>query len=156
MDIQSEAEALLVACQMETGAVKTYTRALALMERLGREKQPLYSHLCAILRDEEGHLAKFRQLAQACPQQVSPERELILTAMAQGTLFQAGLMGAAREGFLDSVPAMLQYAADAERTSAERYRAFARQAQNPQTRETLMQIASEEDRHLTDLEALMK
>ena len=38
MDIQSEAEALLVACQMETGAVKTYTRALALMERLDPQK----------------------------------------------------------------------------------------------------------------------
>ena len=154
MDIRSAKEAMLVACQMETGAVQTYRRALSLMERLGRQEEALYGHLCAILRDEESHLARFRALHDALPQEISQERALMLSALSQGTLFEDGLLGAARSGFLDSRNAMLHYAAASEKESAERYRAFARAAAEADAREALLQIAAEEDRHLTELEAL--
>lgn len=156
MDIRSAKEALLVACQMETEAVQTYRRAMQLMDQLGRRQEALYGHLCAILRDEESHLARFRTLAEELPEEVSQERLLTLGAMQQGTLFENGLMGAARQGFLEDVPGMLRYAAQSEALSVERYQAFAQLAQTPDAREALLQIAAEEARHLSELEALEK
>ena len=62
-----------------------------------------------------------------------------------------GLMGAARAGLLRDVESMLRFAMLAEETSASKYREFASLAASPGARETLERIASEEDRHLSEL-----
>ena len=46
---------------------------------------------------------------------------------------------------------MLRFAMLAEETSASKYREFASLATSPGARETLERIASEEDRHLSEL-----
>ena len=107
MQVATAQEALFMACEMESSAIQLYTRALSLMEQLGRQDEPLYDHLT--------------------------------------------LMGAARAGLLRDVESMLRFAMLAEETSASKYREFASLAASPGARETLERIASEEDRHLSEL-----
>lgn len=59
--------------------------------------------------------------------------------------------GAARAGLLRDVESMLRFAMLAEETSASKYREFASLATSPGAREALERIASEEDRHLSEL-----
>ena len=73
--------------------------------------------------------------------------------MAEGILFDGGLMGAARQGLLKDVQSMLQLAADAERTSVQKYREFAQCAQSEEAKQALLSIAAEEECHLMELEA---
>ena len=48
--------------EMESSAIQLYTRALSLMEQLGRQDEPLYGHLALMRADEQEHLAQFRAL----------------------------------------------------------------------------------------------
>ena len=57
----------------------------------------------------------------------------------------------ARAGLLRDVESMLRFAMLAEETSASKYREFASLATSPGAREALERIASEEDRHLSEL-----
>ncbi|MEF9880103.1 MAG: ferritin family protein [Clostridia bacterium] len=151
MQIRSEQEALFVACEMETTAVQLYRRALRVMDERGRQNEPLYEELTFMQSDEEGHLQQFRALYTGLEAPV--ERQLTLSAVAEGVLFEGGLMGAARQGLLDDVEGMLHFAMEAERTSAQKYREFAQLATNEQARATLLLIAAEEDKHLSELMA---
>ena len=54
-------------------------------------------------------------------------------------------------GLLRDVESMLRFAMLAEETSASKYREFASLATSPGAREALERIASEEDRHLSEL-----
>lgn len=63
MQVATAQEALFMACEMESSAIQLYTRALSLMEQLGRQDEPLYDHLTLMLADEQEHLAQFRALA---------------------------------------------------------------------------------------------
>ena len=45
MQVATAQEALFMACEMESSAIQLYTRALSLMEQLGRQDEPLYDHL---------------------------------------------------------------------------------------------------------------
>lgn len=153
MQIRTEQEALYIACEMESTAVQLYTRALQVMQQLGREKEELYRHIEDMLRDEQGHLAHFRSLYTGL--EAEDEQRLALAAVAEGVLFEGGLMGAARKGLLKDVRSMLTLAADAERTSVQKYREFALAAQSEEARQALLQIAAEEDNHLLELEAAL-
>ncbi len=62
MQVATAQEALFMACEMESSAIQLYTRALSLMEQLGRQDEPLYDHLTLMLADEQEHLAQFRAL----------------------------------------------------------------------------------------------
>ena len=42
MQVATAQEALFMACEMESSAIQLYTRALSLMEQLGRQDEPLY------------------------------------------------------------------------------------------------------------------
>lgn len=140
-----------MACEMESSAVQLYTRALNLMQQLGRQGEALYEGLDRLRRDELEHLRQFRAL---CGEDgVAPERRMALAAAAQNVLFEGGLMGAARQGLLESVERMLRFAMRCEAISAQKYREFAAIAENPSAREALLMIASEEDRHLGVLAA---
>ena len=54
MQVATAQEALFMACEMESSAIQLYTRALSLMEQLGRQDEPLYDHLTLMLADEPG------------------------------------------------------------------------------------------------------
>lgn len=154
MLIRSEQEAMYVACQMEETAVQLYARALQLMEQLDRTQEPLYSEIQQMLKDEQGHLCRFRSLYKGLDS--SDEQQLALAATAEGILFEGGLMGAARKGLLKDAESLLQFAADAERKSARKYREFAAASQTEEARQALLMIADEEDGHLVQLENAQK
>lgn len=149
MRVNTEQEALYIACEMEASAVELYTRAIKLMEQLGREKEPLYIQLELMLSDEREHLRQFRALYAGLD--TSEEKRLMLSAVAEGLLFEGGLMGAAREGLLKNPEAMLRFAMDAEAASAKKYREFALLAEDEHARAALQMIAAEEDQHLLEL-----
>lgn len=150
MQIRTEQEALYIACEMEAAAVQLYTRALQVMQQLGREKEPLYQSIQDMLREEEGHLCRFRALYRGLD--AADEQMLTLAAVGEGVLFEGGLMGAARQGLLKDVESMLNLAIEAERTSAGKYREFANAAETQEARAALLLIAAEEDCHLVELE----
>lgn len=151
MVVRSEQEAMFVACEMESTAVQLYSRALALMDAQERQNDPLYQSIQDMLRDEQGHLARFRSLYKGLDE--ADEQQLTLSAVGEGVLFEGGLMGAARRGLLKDIPSMLRMAMDAERTSIRKYTEFAQSAQTEEAREALLRIAQEESAHLMELEA---
>lgn len=151
MQIRSEQEALYIACEMESTAVQLYTRALQVMEQLGREKEALYTHIQEMLQDEQGHLRRFRALYRGLD--ATDEQQLTLAAVGEGVLFDGGLMGAARQGLLKDVKSMLALAAEAERTSIRKYTEFAQMAETKAAKNALLMIAMEEKSHLAELEA---
>ena len=153
MVVRSEQEALFVACEMENAAVQLYSRALAVLDGQNRQSEPLYASIRKMLEDEQGHLCRFRSLYRGLD--AADERQLILSAVGEGVLFEGGLMGAARRGLLRDVPGMLKLAMEAERASIEKYRAFAANAQTDEARDALLMIANEEAVHLAELEAEM-
>lgn len=151
MQVRTEQEAIFIACEMESTAVQLYTRALQVMQQLGREGEALYGRIQEMLRDEEAHLRRFRALYRGLD--ANDEQQLTLAAVGEGVLFEGGLMGAARQGLLKDVDSMLELAIEAEKTSIRKYREFADRAETAEARETLLMIASEEDVHLLELEA---
>ena len=154
MTIRTEQEALYLACQMEAGAVQLYRRALMLMERLGRKDEPLFARLARNKSDEEDHLRQFRELYTGLD--ATLERELELAAVAEGVLFEGGMMGASRQGLLDSVESMMTLAMNAERVSAGKYREFAAVSASEGAINALLMIAGQEDKHLRELEEQAK
>lgn len=148
--IDSMQEALYLACQMETGAVQLYARALQMLTELGREKEPLFHQVSYMHSDEQEHLRQFRSLYDGLD--TTRERQLTLAAVAEGLLFEGGLMGAVRKGLLKDISGLLAYAVQAEKTSALKYREFAALATDEAARSTLLFIAAEEDKHQRDLE----
>ena len=151
MQVATAQEALFMACEMESSAIQLYTRALSLMEQLGRQDEPLYDHLTLMLADEQEHLSQFRALGGS--DGLSDDRRIALAAAADNILFEGGLMGAARAGLLRDIEGMLRFAMRAEETSARKYREFAALASASDAREALERIAAEEERHLDDLRA---
>jgi rubrerythrin len=99
--------------------------------------------------DERNHLRQFESLYGGLDETL--ERQLILSAIADGLLFEGGLMEAVRRGMLQDVPSMLRFAADEEEKAAAAYRAFALQCKEEEARVALHAIAAEEDRHLQSL-----
>lgn len=151
MQVATAQEALFMACEMESSAIQLYTRALSLMEQLGRQDEPLYDHLALMRADEQEHLSQFQALGGR--DGLADDRRVALAAAAGNILFEGGLMGAARAGLLSDVEGMLRFAMLAEETSARKYREFASLTASPDAREALERIAAEEDRHLDDLRA---
>lgn len=151
MQLATGQEALFVACEMETSAIQLYSRAISLMEQLGRRGEPLYDHLVLMRADEQEHLARFRSLCGG--EALADDRRIALCAAADGILFEGGLMGAARAGLLSDVEGMLRFARQTEAASAQKYREFAATAPSDEARDALERIAAEEERHLRDLQA---
>ena len=151
MQLATGQEALFVACEMEASAIQLYSRAISLMEQLGRRGEPLYDHLVLMRADEQEHLARFRSLCDG--EVLADDRRIALCAAADGILFEGGLMGAARAGLLSDVEGMLRFARQTEAASARKYREFAAMARSDEARDALERIAAEEERHLSDLQA---
>lgn len=151
MQVRTEQEAMFMACEMESTAVQLYTRALQVMDQMGRQGEELYQHLKDMLEDERCHLCRFRELYKGLD--AADEQRLTLAAISEGILFEGGLMGAARQGLLKDVESMISLAAQAERDSVRKYREFAQHAQSEEAKQALLMIAEEEDMHLQELEA---
>lgn len=150
MEIHSGQEAIYVACEMEASAVQLYARALHLLKEQGHENDRLYYQVAFMHSDEQEHLRQFRELYKGMD--VTAEQQLTLAAVAEGVLFEGGLMGAVRKGLLKDVHSMLSYALEAETASAKKYREFAALTEDECARSTLLLIAAEEDKHQRDLE----
>ena len=151
MLVHSEQEAMFVACEMESTAVQLYTRALQLLDQLGRKNDPVYPAIEKMLMEEKGHLFRFRSLYHGLDE--ADEQQLSLAAIGEGLLFEGGLMGAARQGLLKDPESLLDLAIASERASAQKYREFALAAQSEEARQALLLIAGEEEGHLMELEA---
>lgn len=145
----TEQEAMFVACEMEASAVALYTRALGLMQQLGRGEDALCAELKLMLSDEREHLRRFRSFLTG--EEMTDERRMALAALAENVLFEGGLMGAARQGLLSDAAGMLRFAMLAEEVSARKYREFALLAEDPAARDALTLIAAEEEKHLAEL-----
>lgn len=148
MRVTTEQEAMYIACAMESSAVQLYERAMQVLESQGRQQEAIYRSVAAMRLEEMSHLERFRSLYAGLDAQV--ENQLMLDAVADGILFEGGLMGAARAGLLKDVDSMLRYAAACEAASVEKYRAFAENA-SAEAKAALLSIAGEEERHLAEL-----
>ncbi len=115
MEIRSQQEALFIACEMEKSAIQLYTRALMLLEQQGRADDPIAVQIRQTCEDEREHLRQFRAHAQ--PLDGTLEEQLMLSAAAEGVLFEGGLMDAVRRGLLNDVSSMMNYAMAAEECS---------------------------------------
>ena len=151
MKIKSSQEALCIACEMERGAIQLYERALSLMSEANRTHEPLYASLSQMLADEQAHYQMFRALYCGLDAQV--ERQLILSAVASGILFEGGLMGAVRSGLLNTIGDMLAYAQEQETKAVDAYCGFAEQSPDEQAKATLFSISAEESKHILDIRA---
>lgn len=149
MRVTTEQEAMYIACAMETAAVQLYERAMQVLEGMGRAQEAVYRSVAAMRLEEMSHLQRFRSLCTGLDAGV--EQQLMLDAIADGILFEGGLMGAARAGLLKDVESMLAYAAQCEAASVRKYREFAANAAGDAAREALLAIADEEERHLKEL-----
>ncbi len=149
MQINCAQEALFVAAEMERHAVQVYERALCLLREQRREKEPLFLRIRETLADERRHLQQFESLYTGLDGPL--ERQLTLSAIADGLLFEGGLMAAVRQGLLQDVQSMIQFATQEEEHAAAGYRSFASQCDDPQAKAALEGIAKEEDRHLAEL-----
>lgn len=138
------AGALYIASRMEQRAIRLYERAQMVFSQ-----GPMKKALEDILQDERVHLSAFQELLEK-EEPVSAEDALLLDAEADSVLFQGGLTGAVREGAFDSLQSLLTFAADEEEAAARRYTDFAAKAQG-RTKETFLDIASQERRHLERL-----
>ncbi len=150
MKVHSAQEALYIACEMERGAIQLYERALMLLGSLGRSQESLRGQLASMLADEKQHLSQFQELYTGLD--TALENQLTLASVASSVLFDGGLMGAVRKGLLSDTKGMLTFAADAEKTAAATYRAFAEQSDDAHTADMLLGIALEEDKHLRSLQ----
>jgi len=148
MHVTTEQEAMYIACAMESSAVQLYGRAMQVLENQGRQQEAIYRSVAAMRLEEMSHLERFRSLYTGLDAQV--ENQLMLDAVADGILFEGGLMGAARAGLLKDVDSMLRYAAECEAASVRKYREFARNASGD-AQAALLAIAEEEQRHLAEL-----
>ena len=136
MQIRTEQEAMFVACEMESMAVQLYTRALQVLQQLGREGEPLYANIQQMRREEEAHLCRFRSLYRGLEE--NDEQRLTLAAIGEGVLFEGGLMGAARKGLLKDVQSMLNLAIEAERASVYKYQEFAKATETEEARQSVL------------------
>lgn len=146
MQIKSGQEALYVAIQMERGAIQTYERALMLTREDDPKLERLRQQLAIILSDERQHLKQFQALYQGLDE--SLEEQLMLSAVASSVLFEGGLMGAVRNGFLRDGQNMIEFAANAEQKAIDTYQAFADSCTDLDAKNTLNGIAAEEQQHL--------
>ena len=94
MQLATGQEALFVACEMEASAIQLYSRAISLMEQLGRRGEPLYDHLVLMRADEQEHLSSFPDAADVSSYAVQALNwavaEGVITGTTEGTLNPEG------------------------------------------------------------------
>lgn len=146
--VETAAEALFIAIEMERRAISLYERAQLLhpAPEVGKVIQLL-------LRDERRHLAQFEALAKQ--DGGVPDQALLLSAQAAGVLHPGGLMAAEREEAFADARELIAYAAREESTAVGRYQSFAAACQG-EAKDMFLLIAHEEEKHLKALNALLE
>ena len=147
LQVKSEQEALLIACEMERRAIRVYERGLTIC------KDPELKGLIAKFHGEEAeHLKRFSRMGSVSLEMSDLEQQLLLSSYAAQVLFPGGLMQAYREGAFQSVLSLVQFARDSEETAVRVYREFASAVEDTAVRDMFETIAQEEQMHLKTLE----
>lgn len=146
MIVRNQAEALLVAVEMERRAIRTYERALMMTEH-----PQVLEGIQDILADEQEHLSRFQKMQAKYPLDADTEATLIKSLGAEA-LMQGGLLEMVRQGALQSVRKLYMYAIKEERGAVAEYGAFADRCEDPAVAEAFRSIAEEESTHLDVLE----
>lgn len=151
LQVKSEQEALLIACEMERRAIRMYERGLAVV------KDPdIKMHIDKLHGEEKEHLKRFSRMGSLSLEMSDLEQQLLLSSYAAQILFPGGLMQAYREGALDSTVSLLRFARDSEETAVRVYREFAAAMKDAAVQDMFQAIAQEEQTHLKTLEEQLK
>ena len=145
VQITSAKDALYIASEMEKRAVKLYERAVMIWP-----DNNMAETIRSMLADEKQHLKHFSDmLGNDLPETADA---LLLSAYANGILFEGGLHAAARSGAFDSPEALLRYAAEQEQIAISCYTRFAETCSAaPDAQQAFLTIAQEEMLHLSAL-----
>ena len=145
MVVRDQKQALSVAVDMETRAIKTYERALMITR-----DDEVAAAIREMLEDERRHLRRFTEMLGAtCG--VQAEDKAVTGALAAEALFTGGVMEMHREHALDTVRSVYEYAADSEQNAVQTYLDFALKCEDASVKEAFCAIAQEEATHLADL-----
>ncbi len=145
MVMRNECQALCVAEEMESRAIRMYERALLLTD-----DPQVQRGIREILAEEQAHLCRFREMRACHPLDVQEERQL-LAALGAEALFPGGVMAMKREQALSSLKALYEYAASSEADAVAKYAEFANRCTDPAVRDAFLEIVKEESKHLTEL-----
>ena len=152
--IQTDREALFLATKMEEFAVDLYHRAFLLLT-LEKDDPELVNSVAELMNQEKRHLQDFQKMQGYLSGQ-NPEKnrqnEMVLSAVAEGILFEGGLMGALRRGMFKTVEEVFAGAEKAEQNSIATYTQLAEQTSSPEAAHLLKWIAKEEGEHLKALQ----
>ena len=145
MIVRNQQQALSVAVDMETRAIKTYERALMLSDQAD-----VHAAINDILADEREHLRRFMEM-QGQLESSAAEDRMLTGALATEALFPGGVMEMKRAHALDSVRSVYEFAAESEQDAVEKYLDFALKCEDADIREAFCSIAQEEATHLAEL-----
>ena len=145
MIVRNQQQALSVAVDMESRAIKTYERALMLSDQAD-----VHAAINDILSDEREHLRRFMEM-QGQLESSAAEDRMLTGALATEALFPGGVMEMKRAHALDSVRSVYEFAAESEQDAVEKYLDFALKCDNTDIREAFCAIAQEEASHLAEL-----
>ena len=145
MIVRNQQQALSVAVDMESRAIKTYERALMLSDQAD-----VHAAINDILADEREHLRRFSEMRADHPVPVEEEK-LLISSMAAEVLFTGGVMEMKREQALTTLKGLYQYAADSEADAVRTYADFAKKCTDPAVHDVFMDIVREESSHLVEL-----
>lgn len=145
MIVRNQKQALSVAVDMESRAIRTYERALMLSDR-----PDVHAAINEILADEREHLRRFAQM-QGALEGTDAEDRLLTGALATETLFSGGVMEMKRAHALDSIRSVYEFAAESEQDAVQKYLDFALKCEDNAIREAFCAIAQEEATHLAEL-----
>lgn len=140
-------ESLRIALEMERRGYQLYHRALRFV------KDPdLIDLLTKLAQDEADHFAFFRELYDQQPKNQTTEEPLpdLEASLAAEAFYPGGLMQAAMEGALESVPALYETAIGAEEDSIAFYETLLPSLAQTH-HDTIRRIIHEEQRHRDEL-----
>jgi len=145
MIVRNQQQALSVAVDMETRAIKTYERA-----KLLTDDAEVLAAIDDILEDEREHLRRFQEM-QGVLEGGQTEDKALTSALATEALFPGGVMEMHRARALDTVRSVYEFAAESEQDAVKNYLDFALKCDDTRVREAFTSIAQEEAEHLADL-----
>ena len=150
MIVRNQQQALSVAVDMESRAIKTYERALMLSDRAD-----VHAAIKEILSDEREHLRRFTDMQGALEGGAAEDR-MLTNALAAEALFPGGVMEMKRVRALDSIRSVYEFAAESEQDAVQKYLDFALKCEDESIRDAFTAIAQEEATHLAELNAALE
>ena len=146
MIVNNEREALCVAVEMERRAIRTYERALLLVDN-----DEVRSGIESILQQEREHLKRFLEMQESYPSDKQEEKDL-LQAMGAEMIFSGGVMEMERSQGLTTLKGLYNFATQSEQHALDHYLSFVEKCQDSRVAEAFQSIAAEEKGHLVYLQ----